>query len=85
MKDLTMEAAQVFFNNQEKLLMKKCLGSVQESFDFLIECNALIFENKKEMEEYFNEECIELSDDEDVTDALEVFDLGNGQYLYVEA
>ncbi len=74
-----------FYENQERLFPKKLVQNVDEAEAFLEECMALVFDSRKELEDYIEDEGIDTSDYEDVTEALEVFALPDGRYLYVEA
>lgn len=74
-----------FYENQERLFPEKVAENIREAEEFLDECMAAVFDSRKELEEYMKDEGIDTSDYEDVTEALEVFALPDGRYLYVEA
>lgn len=74
-----------FYENQERLFPEKVAENIREAEEFLDECMASVFDSRKELEDYMKDEGIDTSDYEDVTEALEVFALPDGRYLYVEA
>ena len=47
---------------------------------------AVVVNSKKEVWEYFDEECIDMegADEDEILEAEEVFDIGDGRYLIVE-
>lgn len=72
-----------FLENQLKLFPEEVASNVQEAQEFLDECFAVVVQGKKEVIEYFEEEGIDYSKD-DILNADEVFDVGDGRYLIVE-
>lgn len=72
-----------FLENQLKLFPEEVASSAQEAAEFLDECFAVVVKGKKEVIEYFEEEGIDYSR-EDILNADEVFDVGDGRYLIVE-
>lgn len=72
-----------FLENQLKLFPEEVASNVQEAQEFLDECFAVVVRGKKEVIEYFEEEGIDYSKD-DILNADEVFDVGDGRYLIVE-
>lgn len=72
-----------FLANQLKLFPEEVASNVQEAQEFLDECFAVVVKGKKEVIEYFEEEGIDYSKD-DILNADEVFDVGDGRYLIVE-
>lgn len=75
--------AEVFLKSQCKLLPKPVAGTIDEALAFLEDCMACVFANKAELLSYIEAEGIDIEGD--VCDALEVFKLPDGRYLYVEA
>lgn len=73
-----------FLNNQLKLFPEPVASNVSEAQEFLDECFAVVVKGKKEVIEYFEEEGLDYSK-EDILDADEVFDIGDGRFLIVEA
>ncbi len=72
-----------FLENQLKLFPEEVASNLQEAQEFLDECFAVVVKGKKEVIEYFEEEGIDYSKD-DILNADEVFDVGDGRYLIVE-
>lgn len=85
MGEIDKICAEYFFENQNRLFPKDVAESVDEAWEFLEDCMAQVFDNREELVDYMEEEGIDTSDYDDVTDALEVFALPDGRYLYVEA
>lgn len=73
-----------FLNNQLKLFPEPVAENAGEASEFLEECFAVVVKGKKEVIEYFEEEGLDYSKD-DILDADEVFDIGDGRFLIVEA
>lgn len=72
-----------FLANQLKLFPEEVASNLGEAQEFLDECFAVVVRGKKEVIEYFEEEGLDYSKD-DILDASEVFDIGDGRYLIVE-
>lgn len=85
MNELDMICAETFYENQDQLFDEPVADSIEDAMDFLIDCMAEVFDDKKSLLEYMKDEGVDLSDYEDATDALEVFELPDGRFLYVEA
>lgn len=77
--------AEVFYENQEQLFPKTVVESMDEAYEFLCDCMAVVCDNEKELIQYMEDEGVDISDYDNVTDALEVFALPDGRFLYVEA
>jgi len=73
-----------FLENQLKLFPETVAETEEEAIDFLDDCFAVVVKGKKEVIEYFEEEGIDFSVD-DILEADEVFDVGDGRYLILEA
>lgn len=75
-----------FLENQSQLFPEPVAETPEEAVVFLEECMALVVSSKKEVWEYFDEEGVDLEgmDEDDILDAGEVFDVGDGRYLIVE-
>lgn len=75
-----------FLENQSQLFPEPVAETPEEAIVFLEECMALVVSSKKEVWEYFDEEGVDLEgmDEDDILDAGEVFDVGDGRYLIVE-
>ena len=73
-----------FIENQLRLFPKEVATTREEAADFLEECMACVVRGKKEVKEYFEEVGLDF-DGGDILDEAEVFDVGDGRYLIVEA
>lgn len=75
-----------FLEKQEQMFPEPVADSYEEAEAFLEECMAIVVNSKKEVWEYFDEECIDMegADEEEILEAAEVFDIGDGRYLIVE-
>ncbi len=76
-----------FLENQLQLLPEKVADNIDEAEAFLEECVAVVVNSVDEVWDYFNEEGIDLEgqEKEEIADAPEVFDIGDGRYLIVES
>lgn len=76
-----------FLKNQLQLLPEKVADNIDEAEAFLEECMAVVVDSIDEVWNYFDEEGIDLEgqDKEEIVDAPEVFDIGDGRYLIVES
>ena len=76
-----------FLQNQLQLLPEKVADNIDEAEAFLEECMAVVVDSIDEVWNYFDEEGIDLEgqDKEEIVDAPEVFDIGDGRYLIVES
>lgn len=78
---------QCFIENQSKLFPKPVVESLEEAEDFLEECMAVVVNSVEEVMEFFEEEGLDLEglEGDELLEADEVFDIGDGRYLIVEA
>ena len=69
-----------FLKNQEQMFTEPVADTYEEAEAFLEECMAVVVNSKKEVWEYFDEECIDMegADEDEILDAAEVFDVGDG-------
>lgn len=76
-----------FLENQLQLLPEKVADNIDEAEAFLEECVAVVVDSVDEVWNYFDQEGIDLEgqDKEEIVDAPEVFDIGDGRYLIVES
>ncbi|EOS22605.1 MAG: glyoxalase [Lachnospiraceae bacterium] len=76
-----------FLQNQLQLLPEKVADNIDEAEAFLEECMAVVVDSIDEVWNYFDEEGIDLEgqEKEEIVDAPEVFDIGDGRYLIVES
>ena len=73
-----------FLKDQLKLFPEEVAFSREEAKEFLEDCMAVVVKGRKEVIEYFEEEGLDF-EGEDIMEASEVFDVGDGRYLIVEA
>lgn len=73
--------------NQLQLVPEKVAENIDEAEAFLEECMAVVVDSIDEVWDYFDEEGIDLEGQEkdEIADAPEVFDIGDGRYLIVES
>lgn len=76
-----------FLENQLQLLPEKVADNIDEAEAFLEECMAVVVDSIEEVWEYFDEEGVDLEgqEKEEIADAPEVFEIGDGRYLIVES
>lgn len=76
-----------FLKNQLQLYPEKVAETYEEAENFLEECMAVVVDSVKEVWEFFEEEGVDLegADEEEILEAEEVFDVGDGRYLIIEA
>lgn len=75
-----------FLEKQEQLFPERVAETNEEAAEFLEDCMAIVVNSLKEVWEYFDEECIDMegADEDEILDAAEVFDIGDGRYLIIE-
>ncbi|MCD8067367.1 MAG: glyoxalase [Lachnospiraceae bacterium] len=78
---------QCFLEKQEQLLYKKVFSTKEEARDFLEEGMAVVVSSVKEVREFFEEEGLDTEGlkGKRILEADEVFEVGDGRYLIVEA
>lgn len=78
---------QCFLDNQEQLFPEGDVASnLEEAEAFLEESLAVVVNSVEEVWEFFEEEGIDVegADGDEILEADEVFDVGDGRYLIVE-
>lgn len=78
---------QCFLDNQNQLFPEgKVVSTLEEAENFLEECLAVVVNSVEEVWEYFEEEGIDVDGarGDEILEADEVFDIGDGRYLIVE-
>ncbi|MBO5458773.1 MAG: glyoxalase [Lachnospiraceae bacterium] len=78
---------QCFLDNQEQLFSKTVMSTYEEAEEFLLDSMAVIVNSVNEIWEFFEEEGLDtdgMTGDE-ILEAAEVFVIGDGRYLIVEA
>lgn len=76
-----------FLDNQTQLFPDPVADTLDEARDFLEENMAVVVESADEVLEYFEDEGIDVdgAEGDQILEADEVFDIGDGRYLIVEA
>lgn len=75
---------QCFLKHQLQLFPEAVAKTAEEAEEFLTDCLAVVVESAKEVEEFFEEEGIDIGDG-NLLEAAEVFEVGDGRYLIVES
>jgi hypothetical protein len=75
-----------FLDNQLQLFPEEVADTLDEAESFLEEVMAVVVESVDEVIEFFEEEGIDMDGavGQDILEAAEVFDVGDGRYLIVE-
>lgn len=75
-----------FLKNQSQLFPEDVVSNLDEAEAYLEECMAVVVDSANEVYAYFEEEGIDMdgADEEQILEADEVFDIGDGRYLIVE-
>lgn len=75
-----------FLDNQDQLFPEPVADSLEEAENFLEECMAVVVNSVDEVLEFFDEEGIDIDGavGDEILEADEVFDVGDGRYLIVE-
>lgn len=86
MREFDDEVLECFLDNQLKLFPEKVAETLDEADEFLVDCMAAVVDSVDEVVEYFEEEGMDIEGamEEEILDADEVFDVGDGRYLIVE-
>lgn len=76
-----------FLKKQGQLFPEEdVVGNLEEAEAFLEECMAVVVNSPEEVRDYFEEEGIDVesADIDEILEAEEVFEIGDGRYLIVE-
>lgn len=86
MPDFDDAVLKCFLDNQSQLFPEPVADTLDEAKDFLEECMAVVVSSVDEVIEYFEDEGIDMEGamDDEILEADEVFDVGDGRYLIVE-
>jgi len=86
MNDFDEAVLKCFLDNQLQLFPEAVAENMEEAEDFLNDCMAIVVNSVDEVWEYFDEEGIDMdgASGEEILEASEVFDIGDGRYLIVE-
>lgn len=79
--DIVLEC---FLENQLQLIPKPVAETLDEAEEFLEDCMAVVVDSAEEVTEYFEEEGIDVEDEDAILEADEVFEIGDGRYLIVQ-
>ena len=76
-----------FLENQLQLLPEKVADNIDEAEAYLEDCMAVVVDSLEEVWQYFDDEGVDLEgqEKEAITEAPEVFEIGDGRYLIVES
>ena len=88
MHDYDDAVVMCFLKHQGQLFPEEDVASnLEDAEAFLEECMAVVVDSLDEVWDYFDEEGVDLEGQskEDILDAPEVFDVGDGRYLIVES
>lgn len=87
MPDFDEKVVKYFLENQSQLFPEgNVCETEEEALDFLEETGAVVLDSLKEVIEFFDEEGFDMegASEEEILDADEVFDIGDGRYLIIE-
>lgn len=86
MREFDDRVLECFLDNQLQLFPEKVAETLDEAEEFLEDCMAVLVESADEVMDYFEEEGIDVegAGEDEILDAKEVFDIGDGRYLIVE-
>lgn len=75
-----------FLKNQSQLFPEDVATNLEDAEAFLEECMAVVVNSVEEVIEYFEEEGVDMdgAEGDEILEASEVFDIGDGRYLIVE-
>lgn len=87
MREYDDAVLECFLENQSQLFPEPVAETLEEAENFLEECMAVVVNSVDEVIEYFEGEGIDMDGamDDEVLEADEVFDIGDGRYLIVES
>lgn len=75
-----------FLEKQRQLFPEDVAETLEAADGFLEECMAVVVDSVQEVWEYFDEAGIDMegADEDEILEADEVFEVGDGRYLIVE-
>lgn len=87
MSGYSRHCVKVFLENQGQLFDRPVAASMEEAEEFLEDCMAVVAESLKEVRDYLNDAGMDMEGMslEELEEIEEVFPLGDGTYLIVEA
>lgn len=80
------KVVQCFLENQLQLYPEKVAETYEEAENFLEECMAVVVDSVREVWEFFEEAGVDMegAGEEEILEADEVFDVGDGRYLIID-
>lgn len=86
MHEFDDEVLECFLENQLQLFPENVADTLDEAAEFLEDCMAVVVDSLEEVIEFFEEEGIDMegADEDEILEASEVFDIGDGRYLIVQ-
>lgn len=86
MRNYDDKVLNAFLNKQEQLFDERVAETLEEADDFLTEVLAVVADTKEDVVDYFEEEGLDMQTEEgeDIFEANEVFEVGDGRYLIVQ-
>jgi len=86
MRNYDDKVLNAFLEKQEQLFDERVAETLEEADDFLTEILAVVADTKADVIEYFEEEGLDMQTEEgeDIFEANEVFEVGDGRYLIVQ-
>lgn len=77
---------QCFLDNQLQLYPEPVAETLEGAESFLEDCMAVVVDSVREVWEYFEEAGVDMegADEDEILEAEEVFEVGDGRYLIVE-
>lgn len=86
MQEFDDAVLECFLENQSQLFPEPVAETMEEAEDFLEECMAVVVNSVEEVLEFFEEEGIDTDGavEDEILEADEVFEIGDGRYLIVE-
>ncbi len=87
MREYDDEVLECFLEKQNQLFPRTVAETLDEAEDFLEECMAVVVDSVEEVIAYFEDEGIDMEGamDDEILDADEVFEVGDGRFLIVQA
>ncbi len=85
MREYDDAVLECFLDKQLQLFPEAVAETLDEAEDFLEECMAVVVDSVDDVIEYFDEADVDGAVDDEILEADEVFDIGDGRYLIVEA
>lgn len=87
MNEYSEECLEIFLRKQGQLFDEPVAETLEEAEEFLEDCMAVVVNSLKEVQEYFEESGMDVSglSYEELEEMSEVFPIGDGAYLIVEA